>query len=138
MANCARHIIAAGINRVYYIEPYEKSLALTSHSDAIIILDHDDDSKDDKDQADKQTEVEFIHFAGVAPNLYPNLFLRERGRKDDHGNLVSFDLSEDGEHPRKIVKEYLDSYRKFEAKVAGMFEESFPPIEATISPIKLA
>jgi len=136
--NCARHIIAAGMTRVYYIEPYEKSLALTSHSDAIVILDHDDDGKDDKDQANKQTMVEFIHFAGVAPNLYPSLFLRERGRKDDHGNLVSFDLSEDGEHPRKIVKEYLDSYRKFEAKVAGMFEESFPPPEATFAPMKLA
>ena len=34
--NCARHIVAAGITRVFYIEPYEKSLALELHSDAIV------------------------------------------------------------------------------------------------------
>lgn len=33
--NCARHIIAAGISRVVYIEPYEKSLAMELHDDAI-------------------------------------------------------------------------------------------------------
>ncbi len=33
--SCARHIIAAGISDVYYIEPYRKSLATKLHSDAI-------------------------------------------------------------------------------------------------------
>lgn len=33
---CARHIVAAGIVRVVYIEPYEKSLALKLHGDAIM------------------------------------------------------------------------------------------------------
>jgi len=28
---CAKHIIAAGINRVVYLEPYEKSLARKLH-----------------------------------------------------------------------------------------------------------
>lgn len=120
--NCARHIIAAGIRRVYYIEPYEKSLALVSHDDAIVILDHDDADP----EKHEQSKVEFIHFSGVAPNLFPSLFMRERGRKDDQGNLISFDLSEDGERPRKIVKQYLDSYRAFEVKVAVMFDQNFP------------
>lgn len=30
---CAKHIIAAGIKAVYYIEPYEKSLAIELHDD---------------------------------------------------------------------------------------------------------
>src|SRR5690606_6216358 len=33
--SCARHLVAAGIRRVYYVEPYIKSLALELHSDAI-------------------------------------------------------------------------------------------------------
>jgi deoxycytidylate deaminase len=33
--NCARHIVAAGVREVYYIEPYRKSLATKLHSDAI-------------------------------------------------------------------------------------------------------
>ena len=33
--SCARHIVAAGITEVYYIEPYRKSLATKLHDDAI-------------------------------------------------------------------------------------------------------
>jgi deoxycytidylate deaminase len=34
--NCARHIVAAGIKEVYYIEPYRKSLATKLHSDEAV------------------------------------------------------------------------------------------------------
>ena len=34
---CARHIIAAGIDRVVYIEPYPKSRAKEQHSDSISV-----------------------------------------------------------------------------------------------------
>ncbi len=33
--NCAKHIVAAGISRVVFIEPYPKSKALELHYDAI-------------------------------------------------------------------------------------------------------
>ena len=33
--NCTRHIIAAGIKKVVYIEPYAKSKAFSLHQDAI-------------------------------------------------------------------------------------------------------
>ena len=33
--SCARHVIAAGIDEVLYIEPYRKSLATRLHSDAL-------------------------------------------------------------------------------------------------------
>ena len=39
--NCARHIVAAGISKVYYVEPYAKSLALELHSDAIAMTEGD-------------------------------------------------------------------------------------------------
>ena len=37
--NCARHIVAAGIERVVYVEPYSKSLALDLHNDSITETD---------------------------------------------------------------------------------------------------
>ncbi|MES2026789.1 MAG: anti-phage dCTP deaminase [Pseudomonadota bacterium] len=120
--NCARHIIAAGIEKVYYIEPYEKSLAPDAHSDAIEVLDHD---ADDNQSSQK---VKFIHFSGVAPKLYPDLFIREAGRKDADGKFIQF--SPAGETPPdKIVKEYLDSYRSFEEKIAAIFDEEFDPAQ---------
>ena len=35
--NCAKHIVASGIDRVVYVEPYPKSKATSSHTDAISI-----------------------------------------------------------------------------------------------------
>lgn len=60
--NCARHIIAAGIKEVYYIEPYRKSLAIKLHSDSI----SEDESKTDK--------VRILMYDGVSPNRYLEFF----------------------------------------------------------------
>ena len=43
----------------------------------------------------------------------------------------------DGTQPRKIVKEYLDSYRAFESKIAGLFDQDFPPDEPILTTPKL-
>ena len=39
--NCARHIIAAGIEKVYYIEPYIKSKAPELHDDSITEIENE-------------------------------------------------------------------------------------------------
>ena len=61
--NCAKHIVASGIDTVVYIEPYPKSKALSMHSDSIT----DDDSK-------PENKVLFTPFIGVGPRQYINLF----------------------------------------------------------------
>jgi deoxycytidylate deaminase len=68
--SCARHIIAAGIKEVYYIEPYRKSLATTLHSDDIT-------------EAEAETnKVRLLPFDGVAPSRYMELFsMGEDSRK---------------------------------------------------------
>ena len=43
--NCTRHIIAAGISRVVYIEPYPKSRAVDLHGDAIRLGKNEDTQK---------------------------------------------------------------------------------------------
>ncbi len=118
--NCARHIVAAGIEKVYYIEPYEKSLAPDAHSDSIVVLDHDLEPV----ESNSIHKVKFIHFSGVGPRLYPELFLRN-SRKDGQGKLVDFSLTPQTP-PLKIIKEYIDSYRAFEIKISAMFDEEFP------------
>jgi len=60
--NCCRHIIAAGIRRVVYIEPYPKSWASSLHSDAI--------SEDDP----MEGKIPFEAFVGVGPRRFFDLF----------------------------------------------------------------
>ncbi|WP_374667745.1 anti-phage dCTP deaminase [Ramlibacter sp.] len=70
--SCARHIIAAGIKEVYFIEPYKKSLATKLHSDAVT---------ENEDASDK---VRLIPYDGVAPTRYLALFrMRPDSRKKD-------------------------------------------------------
>ncbi len=105
--NCAKHIVAAGIKNVQYIEPYPKSKALSSHSDAI----YDPDAinliskgeKTNKDQIISEIatlykenklsykenkldkRVKFEPFSGVGPQRYTDLFSMSLG----HGVKVN-------------------------------------------------
>ncbi|HWO24834.1 MAG TPA: anti-phage dCTP deaminase [Kofleriaceae bacterium] len=68
--NCAKHIVAAGVRRVVYIEPYEKSQAIQLHGDAIRFDDHGDRSDTGRDAK----KVVFEPFVGVGPRRYFDLF----------------------------------------------------------------
>jgi deoxycytidylate deaminase len=61
--NCTRHVIAAGVKRVVYIEPYAKSKAFSLHQDAIT-------SNEDCGV----TRLPFVPFIGVGPRRYLDLF----------------------------------------------------------------
>lgn len=76
---CARHIIAAGIARVVYIEPYAKSLALELHGDSIEL-----------DGPATQSKVPFVPFLGIAPRNHSNIFAMP-DRKDMDGNVIAWD-----------------------------------------------
>lgn len=67
--NCTRHIIAAGIERVIYIEPYAKSRAEELHEDAIVV-----EEKALKPSRRSTWKVPFTHFVGVGPRRYFDLF----------------------------------------------------------------
>lgn len=75
---CARHIVASGIMRVVYIEPYAKSLARNLHSDAIRI----------EDNACSDQRVNFTPFVGVAPSRYMDFFaMAKKKRKEPEGTV---------------------------------------------------
>ena len=71
--NCTKHIIASGIKRVVYMEPYPKSRAKQLHPNEIAV----------EEDADKK--VSFIPFIGISPLRYRDIFLKEAKRKRSDG-----------------------------------------------------
>lgn len=70
--SCARHLVAAGIKEVIFLEPYRKSLATKLHQDAITENESD------------LTKVRVLPFDGVAPSRYLKFFsAHPSGRKTD-------------------------------------------------------
>jgi deoxycytidylate deaminase len=63
--NCTRHIVAAGISRVVYIEPYPKSKAGKLHGDAVCFTE-------DKDSRDQR--IPLVPFVGIGPRRFFDLF----------------------------------------------------------------
>ncbi len=121
--NCARHIIAAGINRVVYIEPYEKSLALDLHEDAI---------STDENVINKTL---FETFSGVSPRKYAPFFMARGDRKNDQGLAIDI-IKTDAKH---IGVEYLDPYQTIEEKVVeDMMQKVSPLPPAPVPPPKAA
>lgn len=72
--NCAKHIIAAGIRRVVYLEPYPKSRALNLHGEEIV--------SESLSGNEEENKVVFFAFSGIAPRQYQQLFsMSERGKR---------------------------------------------------------
>jgi deoxycytidylate deaminase len=83
--NCTRHVIAAGVSSVTYIEPYPKSRAMDLHNDAICFS---------YDDAKKTGQIPFVPFVGIGPRRYLDLFSldlstgRRITRKGEDGKAV--------------------------------------------------
>ena len=71
--NCAKHIIDAGISKVVYLEPYEKSLARKLHADSIY-------GPSEKPNGEK---VAFVTYGGVSPIRYDDFFTMRFDRKSN-------------------------------------------------------
>jgi cytidine deaminase len=114
--NCARHLIAAGISRVIYVEPYSKSMAADLHEDAIRVDHHPDDKY-----------VHFNPFVGVAPRLYMTLF-EISARKDDLGRRI---VHEPKSSMPRIATDRLASYRQLEEAYSGLVRNRIAASELT-------
>ncbi|NMO21237.1 cytidine deaminase [Pyxidicoccus fallax] len=83
--NCAKHIIAAGVRRVVYVEPYPKSKAAEFHTDSITL-----------GFSDNEKTVRFEPFVGVGPRRFFDLFSMRLGsgyrlkRKDRNGATLQW------------------------------------------------
>ncbi|CAM4263677.1 anti-phage dCTP deaminase [Vibrio agarivorans] len=100
--SCARHIVAAGIERVVYIEPYEKSLAMDLHGDAICHIDNTSKEK-----------LLMQNFEGTAPNRYAEFFIYSKKRKDKNGDAITYELPSS----TQVDPHQLDCYVDYELKI---------------------
>ncbi len=71
--NCTKHILAAGIKRVVYMEPYPKSKAKDLHQNEIEI------------ENEAPGRVAFVPFLGISPFRYRDIFQKTIKRKRDDG-----------------------------------------------------
>lgn len=120
--NCAKHLIAAGIDRVVFIEPYLKSKAFDFHEDAIVIS-----YPQDREPGPRQPHepVQFEPFFGVGPRRFFDLFSMKLGGGEP------IDRKMEGSY-RKVgwpVGEFMPrirmepfSYLDYEEKAAAEFE----------------
>lgn len=69
--NCARHLIASGVRRIVFIEPYPKSLASDLHEDEILLAAPGDRERGEHRQ---DPRIFLEPFVGVGPRRFPDLF----------------------------------------------------------------
>lgn len=105
---CARHIVASGIKRVVYVEPYPKSKAKQLHADSIQI-----------DPEEKvEDRVTFEPFVGIAPRQYQDIFDARNLRKDDSGKIKEWDPSISPPRPR--FTRFMNTYRDIEDGIVAI------------------
>lgn len=76
---CAKHIVASGIKKVIYLEPYPKSVAFELHNDSLNI-----DGRESQ-QFRENKKCGFEHFYGVSPKRYRDFF--EKGKRKENGSF---------------------------------------------------
>ena len=114
--NCAKHIIAAGVTRVVYIEPYPKSRAIRHHGDAIT-------------EIDEQNLVPFVPFTGIGPRRYFDLFSMDGGssyrirRKNKKSGVAEEWRLQDS---RLRIQMRAFTYLDAETQAATLFTEMIP------------
>ncbi len=106
---CARHIVAAGIDELQFIEPYPKSKATELHNDSIST-----ESTDWVPPSEGGTHVLFRPFVGVSPRLYRRVFLKDRSYKDSVTGEFNLGEPEWG----RPVEAYRMAYSSMEVDLA--------------------
>ena len=119
--NCAKHIIAAGIKRVLYIEPYPKSKAFQFYTAEI------------SDAVEDDNKVVFMPFTGVGPQRFMDLFAVSstrwyaKKRKDKNGKKLDWKPEEAELRNSSPLLNYLDAEQtallNFEDETVAMKEK---------------
>jgi deoxycytidylate deaminase len=94
---CARHVVAAGITTVVYIEPYAKSLTAELYPDSIAV-EGDSESK----------LIRFVPFVGLAPRQYLRLFEASERKNRTTGKVIKLDRQRAFPRYSKAEAAYLE------------------------------
>jgi deoxycytidylate deaminase len=124
--NCAKHIIAAGIDRVVFVEPYLKSKA-KSHHDEVIRIEYPVPAPEPVDDS----QVRFEPFFGVGPRRFFDLFSMNMGigseikRKDDKtGRATEWHMVGAKPRIRMQASYYLGAERRAEKRFSEILQEA--------------
>lgn len=79
---CAKHIVASGIKKVIFIEPYPKSHAQDLFPDSISVGE------------DKEDKVHFKPYFGIAPKRYVDLFKMNQRKDEATGKKIDWIASQ--------------------------------------------
>lgn len=119
---CAKHIIAAGIARVIFLEPYPKSLTSDLHGDAVVI------EGAERGKYQDYPAVKFDHFCGISPRRYREMFERHK-RKDADGNFVEWNSDN---VPRPIIDLKFPFYMTLEEQVLVSLSAYLKTLDLTV------
>lgn len=108
--NCAKHIVAAGIAKVIYIEPYPKSQVQRLFPDSIAV-----------DRRPKYREVLFSPFVGFAPTRFADFFVM-RERRDASKHILRWESISTTAEPR--VKGIPGAYLTEEVRTIKQLQEA--------------
>lgn len=110
--NCTKHILAAGIKRVIFMEPYPKSRAKQLHKHEIEI------------EKKSETRVSFMPFLGISPFRYRDIF-EKRSRKENGAAKRWYK-----DEPRPMLEVSAPAYLEVElsevGSLGGSIQHSLP------------
>lgn len=106
--NCTKHILAAGLSKVIYMEPYPKSKAKELHENEIEI------------EQESAGRVSFLPFLGISPYRYRDIFQKGKRKKDG----VALQWYEESPRPMIDVPAptYIDLEKWEISQLIGKFE----------------
>lgn len=114
--NCVKHIVAAGITRVVFVEPYLKSKAISLHGDVIAVKGEEKDLRKDM--------VTIEPYVGVGPRRFFDLYSTRHGsgrmleRKDKQGHALEWNPEHCDLRHQMLPNSYLD----LEINAANIFK----------------
>lgn len=124
--NCAKHIIAAGITRVVYLEPYPKSRAEMLHREEI--------AQDPEKPENIGDKILFVPFTGVAPRQYARLFsMADRGRKNGL-ELNDWYVRRSTLSPRNVLANAARAYTRTEREELERLPKAYKWDQAVLCP----
>ncbi|WP_454655106.1 anti-phage dCTP deaminase [Bosea beijingensis] len=115
---CAKHIVASGVERVIFLEPYPKSYAQKLHSDSITF------------DRNVEGKVLFQPFMGISPRRYRDIF-EKRKRKNSNGKALQWYEGQ----PAPLIEDRSGAYVENEqGAIYASLKELYPSDEGTQTP----
>ncbi|PWE57272.1 dCMP deaminase [Metarhizobium album] len=109
---CSKHIVASGIMKVVFLEPYPKSLTSDLHSDSVNI------EGTSRGKYQHFPGVDFVPFFGITPRKYREFFYR--GKRKEEGKYEPYRQNQ----PKLVIASSGPFYARREGAIAEALTEA--------------